>query len=535
MSAYSAAIAWEFRQRHRWGLVALAGYFGALAVIKYAIVAPGLPIRFDSNESFAFTVVVPLTVTFTYFLAVFSFGYAGDLAARESMYPSRLFALPVTSAALTGWPMLYGAVAMASLWAATRVCALFPSSVAIPYLWPGFLAASLMAWTQALTWMPYPLRGLRVIVTVLWIATIDAIVLLALYQKPREWVMLAIIAPQLPLAYLTARIAIARARRGDVPDWRGRILSTASRTTTFARKGAFASAARAQAWFEWRRDGHTLPVWVAILLPFELSLLLLAGNAPTLVVEIILGVLLTPPIIAAFAAAAVSTAPTSYDTTRPLADVQLVGAKLTMLLRSTLAAWLLVLIAIPVALQLSGRLPDALAQLHGMRDSIGAPRTVVVLLLLLVGLVISTWKQLVRGLYIGLTGRDWLVKGSMFVILILVVLLGPFLDWVVTHAAVRGIIWNAIPLALAVLVCVKLCLAAAVVTMLHRRHIVSDRTLVTSAACWCAAVLALRALLLWILSTPFIPAYGLTLVAILFIPLTRLSAAPLALAWHRHR
>ena len=33
--------------------------------------------------------------------------------------------------------------------------------------------------------------------------------------------MVAILAPQIPLAYLAARYAVARARRGDVPDWRG--------------------------------------------------------------------------------------------------------------------------------------------------------------------------------------------------------------------------------------------------------------------------------------------------------------------------
>ena len=46
-----------------------------------------------------------------YFLAVFSFGLAGDLAARQSIYPARMFTLPVTTAALAGWPMLYGTAA----------------------------------------------------------------------------------------------------------------------------------------------------------------------------------------------------------------------------------------------------------------------------------------------------------------------------------------------------------------------------------------------------------------------------------------
>jgi len=48
----------------------------------------------------------------------------------------------------------------------------WPSGVHVPVIWPALLAASLLAWTQALTWMSYPLRGLRVIITVLWLTVI---------------------------------------------------------------------------------------------------------------------------------------------------------------------------------------------------------------------------------------------------------------------------------------------------------------------------------------------------------------------------
>ena len=57
----------------------------------------------------------------------------------------------------------------------------------------------------------------------------------------------------------------------------------------------------------------------------------------------------------------------------------------------------------------------------------------------------------------------------------------------------------------------------------------------TAAACWCFVVLALYSVLVWFFSTPFFPRYVLALLAILAIPLARLSAAPLALAWNRHR
>src|SRR5437867_2872107 len=172
MRSPAAAVAWQFRQRHRWGLIALIGYMFVLAIIKLVILERGLRVDLD-DESFAFLVAAPLTATFIYFLAMFTFGLSGDIAARQSMYPARMFTLPVTTAALAGLPMLYGTTAMALLWFGTRLFALSPSDVAVPVIWPALLGASLLSWTQALTWMSYPLRGLRVIVIVLWPALID--------------------------------------------------------------------------------------------------------------------------------------------------------------------------------------------------------------------------------------------------------------------------------------------------------------------------------------------------------------------------
>src|SRR5205814_8057911 len=135
--------------------------------------------------------------------------------------PTRRSSDLVSTTALTLWPMLYGAAAMAILWLATRFLAVWPAGFDIPVIWPALAAVSLLAWTQALTWMPYGLPGLRVILAMLWLAMIDAIVMLALHYKASEPVMLAILAPHVPLAFLTARFGVARARCGDVPDWRG--------------------------------------------------------------------------------------------------------------------------------------------------------------------------------------------------------------------------------------------------------------------------------------------------------------------------
>ncbi len=393
--------------------------------------------------------------------------------------------------------------------------------------------------------MPYPLRGLRVVAAVLWLSLSAVVVLLALHFRVRETVMLGLLAPQVPLAYLVARFAVARARRGDEPDWRRAFAGLARLLQLFSRRrGDFRSPAEAQAWLEWRQVGRSLPALVAVVLPFELSLLFLSQATPVLIVEILLAVLLTPPFLAAFAAAAVGTPNprgreghglSPFLAMRPLTSGDLVGAKLKAALGSVVAAWLLVLIAVPLALQLSGTWPLVIEQVLRFGEAVGTPRAIIGVLLLVLGLIAATWNQLVQSLYLGLTGRAWLVKGSVFLALSLLFLLGPLLQWIADHGEVRGALWEVAPAILAGLVCVKMAIAGWVATRLYHGRLLSDRVLVAGAAGWCVAVLALYGVLVWFAGSPFFPRYVLALVSILAIPLARLSAAPLALAWNRHR
>jgi len=521
MPSAARAIAWEFRQRHRWGLIALAGYFLVLATIKLLIPESSLTFNMDSGERFAVVVMVPLTATFLYVLTAFTYGLSGDVAGRQSMYPARMFTLPVSTTALTLWPMLYGAAAMAILWLATRFLAVWPAGFDIPVIWPALAAVSLLAWTQALTWMPYGLPGLRVILAVLWLGTVDSIVLLALRYQASEAVMVAIVAPQIPLAFLAARFAVGRARRSEVPDWRGVFGRLASNAVRARRRDHFPSPARAQAWFEWRRHGGSVPALVGLLLPFELALLWLAKDAPAFVFEIVFLALITPPFMAACTAWTVSRPnPQVHDAygvppfiaTRPLTSAELIAARLKMAMWSTLAAWLVVLVALPLALEWSGTWPLVTERVRRLHDAIGTPRAATVVLLVLAGFIVATWKQLVQSLHIG-----------------------PIVEWIIDTPSVQRALWNALPLILAGLVGLKISAAAWIAVRLDRSRLLGDRALVLGAACWVLAVLALYGVLVWFFSTPFVARYVLALIAILAVPLARISAAPLALAWNRHR
>ena len=533
------AIAWEFHRRHRVASVALGAYLGVFALMKWLILGPGAMIRLDPPNGLAGFIIAPVSITYFYLVAVFSYGLSGDLAARESIFPRRILALPVSTRALAGLPMLYGVFACATLWLLTAALVrMMGVDVYVPWVWPACLAAAYLAWTQALMWMPYGFPGVRVAVAALWLAVVDALVLVSLNYRASEWTMVAICAPQIPIAYLVARYGVARARRGETPDWeRGTRRSADGPKAAAGRRSprVFASASRAQTWFEWKRHGRILPAMVALVVPVELVLLFVPGNDTAPVVFLTLGVvLITPPFLALFAAAGVSTS-TTYLMTRPMTSASLVAAKIRASLASTLVAWVVLLALVPAALAVSGTLPVFVERVIAFDGAVGHARTIAVAAFGFAVLFAATWKRLVQSLCIGLTGRDWVVKSAVLLALVFLVAIGPLLDWLRADIRIQSVIWHALPLVIAAVVLMKAIAAAWVAARLARSGVIADRALMTGAAGWLATVLALYGALVWFADAPSIPRYFLASIAIVSVPLARVSAAPLALAWSRHR
>jgi hypothetical protein len=248
--------------------------------------------------------------------------------------------------------------------------------------------------------------------------------------------------------------------------------------------------------------------------------------------------------MAAFVAATVSKANpdgsdahslTPFTATRPLSSVALIAAKLKATIWSAVAAWLLVIVAIPIAVRLSGTLPLVIEWMHRLVEIAGRPRAIVFALLMLVGLVASTWKQLVQSLYIGMSGREWLVKTSVFVALAFLSVIVPLANWVFHSRILMAMLWNVLPWILAILVCFKLSAAVWIAMRLHDSRLLSDRAILIGAICWDVVVFALFSLFVWLVPSLLFRGYFLALIAILAVPLVRVSAAPLALAWNRHR
>lgn len=536
MRTARGAFAWEFRRQHRIGFAALAVYLLAFVAIKVLVLPPEYVLRIDPPNGLAAFIVVPVTALMFYLIGVFTFGFSGDLAARASIYPAWKFTLPVSTRALAWWPMLYGGATMCALWLVTALLLRWVNTraFAVPILWPGILIATYLAWTQAFMWLPYGLRGVRVMIAVLFLTALDAVVFIAIENDARELTMMALLTPQLPFAYLLGWIAVDRARRGDVPDWTLRMSRRRAATTALA-DDVFASPWRAHLWLEWRQHGWTLPAMVGMVVPAVLLLLFIpVGSTSRTVFVTLLAVLIMPPFLAAFAAGKLATS-TTFAAIRPLSTASLVSAKLAMSILSTLAAWMIAAVAVVIAVETSGRSAALIERAREIIEVTGLTRFFVVAGLILLAAMVSTWKHLVQSLCIGLSGRPWLVKSTVLLALIVLMAIGPAIDWLADRADVQSAIWHGLPWILATVVVIKVIAASTLAVAVHQQRLLSDGAFVGAALCWLAIVAALYGVQVWLAESALVPRYYMAAWAVLLVPAGRIAAAPLALSWSRHR
>jgi hypothetical protein len=273
-------------------------------------------------------------------------------------------------------------------------------------------------------------------------------------------------------------------------------------------------------------------------------MLFLFRETPVIVWEILVVILLTPPLLAIFVAASVrrSTADGSdafdlgpFLATRPMTAGSLVAAKLRATVRSTIVTWILVLAATALAIRLSHTTAIVVDGATGLAEVTGPPRAAVVVALILLAAILTTWRQLVQSLFVGLSGRPWLVRGSLFGTLTLLTLAFPVVSWLGGVRSIIAAVWNILPWIIAALASLKVVSSAGLMWRLHHRGLVAERTLLVSALGWSLLVLALYGVLAWLVPMMIVPNHLLVFVSILAIPLTRVAAVPLALEWNRHR
>jgi hypothetical protein len=565
MRSPALAIAWELWGKNRWGLTALLGCVLALAVPCFLL--PPEKIR---EIAMPWSVIV-FALGFLYLASVVLYCEfrSGSLL---SGFPARMFTLPVRSSRLVVWPMLYGTAALTFLWGAMDLLVWRPIGIEAAW-WAVPLFAVAQAWLQAVCWaiagsqmakilaacaifpalkMALELLSLAVVWLLQDATRLDRDALIA----ARPWTISLFAGLFLPLAYAVAVWGVARDRRGARLDrWRLSRLVELALNGLPRRRAPFASALRAQIWFEWRSKGILLLLFVAsflvyitlIVVPFVgagqllIALLVLAGLVPFVAFLVGYGLGKT-----SFWAGDLRLP--AWQATRPLGSGALAGAKLLTAAVSALATWGLLFAAIPLWLVLLGKLGPVVELVEPFFRQWSTYQVVILVFVGFVGLSALTWGQLVGGLVLSLTGRTWVVNGAVAGYLIVAIALfllgrGAWANPEDVATFLTVLTWCAAGVA-----GVKLLGAGWVLRTAQRRGLVEWHNQTIVLGLWVLGLACLVTMSCWLLpseglplpaeigpGTLHIPVALVALALVLALPLVRLMAAPLALAWNRHR
>jgi hypothetical protein len=225
----------------------------------------------------------------------------------------------------------------------------------------------------------------------------------------------------------------------------------------------------------------------------------------------------------------------SFTATRPLSVGALVAAKLKATVLAALAAWAIVLLAASVWLADAGIQGVLLKWWSPFRQEYPFWRVAATAVLAVGGPVVLTWRLLADNLWLGLTGRAWIVRGSLIACGLGLTLTLTLYATLAEHADFAHRLWVVLPWWAGGAALLKLLAASSVGRTLLRRGLVSPRGLAKLSALWLLAAAGLFVLVYGALPEDAAPVSLLASGAVLGVPLVRLLAAPLALAWNRHR
>ncbi|MCW5551609.1 MAG: hypothetical protein KIS67_05510 [Verrucomicrobiae bacterium] len=515
-----------------------------------------------------------------------------DRKQRFTGFPARLFTLPVRTWQLVIYPMLFGAVAVSLIYLAWAGLVFRHRSVPFPFGWPCLYLATGMVCFQAIVWALANFRITRLIVlgvfgTVLtfgWILFSADILRLLMPGTERSrfvnlhTIQMGVLCALSVTSYGAACWAVGRQRQGasfKITWPRIRLVSMnllvawASRSCVSIRTGAtpialsparpkpFASAEAAQSWFEWRRNGVLLPASVGVvllLIVFPATLVRYLAGEPlsaNLILWIVFWIFVLPFALAFIIGQGFGKTNfwgkelglTLFHAVRPMTGEMWCAVKLKTAAWSALVTWLLVFVMsalwlaacvdwsrLPVnslfVLQILQ--PDLLAGIVGL--------SVVVILFLFATLILLTWRLLAANIYLGVLDNKCLFNLSVCIVFITLFSAPGLGMWCLQHPVQfeRLLLEPAwLPWTLTVCCLLKLGLAASLCSIAMQRGMVSARTALKYFTAW---LFGTEALLLLVLLVPVSGAMShlLALLAVLALPLVRVSLAPFAFARSRH-
>jgi hypothetical protein len=550
------AIAWELWRPHR----AMLGWMLAALVVVGVVFHAMPPATMTPDQAVAWCLLTMGDTMLIYAILAFTYTTEGtDLASARSNFPARMFTLPVRTHVLVGWPMLLGAGFLALTWVVGATLARARWGVLVPLGWPAVGVAAFLAWFQVVAWWPFALPWLRVVVSFSLMAALVILPILAVHYAVAEWLLIAAFAAFLPPAYFTALAGVSRARRGHDRSWRSPRRDALALQPPAEPRRLFTSAARAQLWYEWRRNWLGLPLMTSLVLVLFAALFWFEKAYEPVIHEIERVERLPPQIRMAFLSlfvlllvlAAITgvelgktgskglatkgfTLP-AFQAVQPMSSAAMVAAKLQAAAWITLVCWVLVGIAAPLILLGTGTTEEAVGWI---RDWLAAQSPLKATTFLLVAAVVGigvTWASMARTMFLGLMGRAWIAHAVLLVVLFASFPVLGTIKWISKHPESHANVAAVLPWVLSGAVGLKVLVGVWVVRRVRRAGLITDRALIRLLAAWAVVTAGLFGCLRWLVPETAAAWYVLALGMILVVPIGSLLAAPLALAWNRHR
>lgn len=545
MNHIAWAIGWPLWRRHRWGLMLLIAFF-LLAALASALLPPYMSAT--SAPAFFGPLLMAVHVAYLYLFGVFSYGFDIDVAhTRTVCFPPALMRLPVSTRALAGWPMAFGAAAVALLWITVAAFVLRPWAellgATLPLWWPALLMMACLAWLQATLWSPFGLAGLRIILLVGLFAGLIIVAQVSAGSGVDEGKLVTLFASAAAAGWAVGLAGIGQARRGKVPNWEAvlRPFQLLARLWPNATR-RLRSPAAAQFYFERRRLGLFLPLGTCLLLPFELFPLAFGRNDVIPLEHTLLGALITPPLLAGLCGTLVSGANpwvkdyygiAVFQATLPITSAGMAWAKLRAAAWSTQVTWSLLTLGLVIALALSGNLGEVQTWWYSLVRNEGFLKAAATVLGAALLLLVLTWRRAVDSMFLGLTARKWLIQGTIFGELWAIFAMGGLAVWIYRRPSMHDMALAVLPWLLTVLVGIRLAVAARALVMLRKRHLLSIDLVARWVCGWLGLATLLLCLGLWLVPAS-VPHHVVVLAVLSLMPLARLTGLTLLLDWNRH-
>ncbi len=538
------ALSWELWARQRW-LLRITGVY-LLLVFLLAATLPAV-----ERPQMLWWMLAPLVGVLVLVVAGLSRGQDGKYEQPGSLLPDRLLVLPVSSRALVGWSMLAGALPVSLLWPIFALGLYWLQGEALPLVWPTLLVFNVVAWLQALSFLPFGVPYLRLWLTGLGVPGLIMATCGAGAEDVPEWVLAGLLIGLGLAAFHLAVAGVEQARQGAGLSWAGfwpHAISAARRSSK-----PFASPLQALCWMEWRLTAWRFLFGAGIALICLLPLLYLASRAleqTQLVEEVglapaveavgqgwlaLAGLVWVPFLFGVIGWDAGSADPATYGQSlsfglvRPVSTAILVAAKLWVCAYGTLLCGLLVIPTVLGWALPTGHWLEMSDRLVALSGSGWAAMLIFVGGLL--SLFAMTWGQMAAGLWVGLSGRMWVLK----VMLIGFIGLAILVAYLATESARRSEVARQLPSILAWAVACKAVLTLVVSVENIRRELLALRTVLLALGAWLAVAVLLFAELAWLVPVDKVTRANLALGVALVLPIARIGLAPLALAWNRHR